>query len=115
MKKANTLWTKNYTCITLSTILSIIGGEAMVLPGSLLVFEETQSTFLSAIIMVINQKFFISGFKSLLHKSPNMDTLVAMGSGASFLYSTYALFAMSDAVTKGDMILAHEYMHEFYF
>lgn len=70
---------------------------------------------LSAIIMVINQKFFISGFKSLLHKAPNMDTLVALGSGASFVYSTYALFAMSDAVTKGDMALAHEYMHEFYF
>ncbi|MBQ2902257.1 MAG: heavy metal translocating P-type ATPase [Agathobacter sp.] len=70
---------------------------------------------LSAIIMVINQKFFISGFKSLMHKAPNMDTLVAMGSGASFVYSTYALFAMSDAVTKGDMTLAHEYMHEFYF
>ncbi|MBQ8518728.1 MAG: heavy metal translocating P-type ATPase [Agathobacter sp.] len=70
---------------------------------------------LSAIIMVINQKFFISGFKSLMHKAPNMDTLVAMGSGASFIYSTYALFAMSEAVTKGDMALAHEYMHEFYF
>jgi len=70
---------------------------------------------LTAIIMVINQKFFISGFKSLLHKAPNMDTLVALGSGASFVYSTYALFAMSDAVTKGDMMLAHEYMHEFYF
>ena len=70
---------------------------------------------LSAIIMVINQKFFISGFKSLMHKAPNMDTLVAMGSGASFVYSTYALFAMSEAVTKGDMTLAHEYMHEFYF
>lgn len=70
---------------------------------------------LSAIIMVINQKFFISGFKSLLHKAPNMDTLVALGSGASFVYSTYALFAMSDAVTKGNMTLAHEFMHEFYF
>lgn len=70
---------------------------------------------LSAIIMVINQKFFISGFKSLMHKAPNMDTLVALGSGASFVYSTYALFAMSEAVTKGDMTLAHEYMHEFYF
>lgn len=70
---------------------------------------------LSAIIMVINQKFFISGFKSLWRKAPNMDTLVALGSGASFVYSTYALFAMSDAVTKGDMALAHEYMHEFYF
>ena len=70
---------------------------------------------LSAIIMVINQKFFISGFRSLMHKSPNMDTLVALGSGASFVYSTYALFAMSEAVTNGDMTLAHEYMHEFYF
>lgn len=70
---------------------------------------------LSAIIMVINQRFFISGFKSLIHKAPNMDTLVALGSGASFVYSTYALFAMSDAVTKGELELAHEYMHEFYF
>ena len=70
---------------------------------------------LTIIIMVINKKFFVSGFNSLLHKSPNMDTLVAMGSGAAFVYSTYALFAMTDAVTKGDMHLAHEYMHEFYF
>jgi len=70
---------------------------------------------LSVIIMVINQKFFISGVKSLLHKAPNMDTLVALGSGASFVYSTYALFAMSDAVTKGNADLAHQYMHEFYF
>lgn len=70
---------------------------------------------LSAIVMVINQNFFINGFKGLLHKAPNMDTLVAMGSGASFLYSTYALFAMSDAIVKGNMTLAHEYMHEFYF
>ena len=70
---------------------------------------------LTIIIMVINKKFFISGFQSLLHKSPNMDTLVAMGSGAAFVYSTYALFAMTEAVTKGDMHLAHEYMHEFYF
>lgn len=70
---------------------------------------------LTIIIMVINKKFFISGFKSLLHKSPNMDTLVAMGSGAAFVYSTYALFAMTEAVTKGDMHMAHEYMHEFYF
>ena len=70
---------------------------------------------LSATVMVINQKFFINGFKGLLHKAPNMDTLVALGSGASFVYSTYALFAMSDAVIKGNMSLAHEYMHEFYF
>ena len=70
---------------------------------------------LTIIIMVINKKFFISGFKSLIHKSPNMDTLVAMGSGAAFVYSTYALFAMTDAMTKGQMHLVHEYMHEFYF
>ncbi len=70
---------------------------------------------LTVIIMVINQKFFISGFKSLLHKSPNMDTLVALGSGAAFVYSTYALFAMTDAQMKGDMAKVMEYMHEFYF
>ena len=70
---------------------------------------------LTAIVMVINQKFFISGFKSFLHGSPNMDTLVALGSGASFVYSTYALFAMTDAHVKGDMELAHSFMHEFYF
>ena len=69
----------------------------------------------TGIIMVINQKFFISGFKSLWHKAPNMDTLVALGASASFIYSLYALFAMTDAVTKGDMVSAHEFMHEFYF
>ena len=70
---------------------------------------------LTVIIMVINQKFFISGFKGLLNKSPNMDTLVALGSGASFLYSGYALFAMTDAQVKGDMTAVMSYMHEFYF
>ena len=70
---------------------------------------------LSAIIMVINQKFFISGFKSLWNKAPNMDTLVAMGSMASFVYSTYALFAMTDAQMQGDMEQVMSYMHEFYF
>ena len=70
---------------------------------------------LSGIIMVINQKFFISGFKGLLHKAPNMDTLVAMGSGASFVYSTYALFMMTDAQMKGDAAAVMSYMHEFYF
>ena len=70
---------------------------------------------LTVIIMVINQKFFISGFKGLLNKSPNMDTLVALGSGASFLYSVYALFAMTDAKVKGDMAAVMAYMHEFYF
>ena len=70
---------------------------------------------LTVMIMVINQKFFISGFKGLLNKSPNMDTLVALGSGASFLYSVYALFAMTDAQVKGDMAAVMAYMHEFYF
>ena len=70
---------------------------------------------LTVIIMVINQKFFISGFKGLLNKSPNMDTLVALGSGASFLYSVYALFAMTDAQVKGNMTAVMAYMHEFYF
>lgn len=66
-------------------------------------------------VMVINQKFFISGFKSLLHKAPNMDTLVALGSSAAFIYSTYALFAMTDAQMRGDMDGVMSYMHEFYF
>ena len=70
---------------------------------------------LAAIVMVINQKFFISGFKSLWHKAPNMDTLVALGSMASFGYSTYALFAMTDAQLKGSSELVMEYMHDFYF
>ena len=70
---------------------------------------------LAGIIMVINQKFFISGFKGLLHRAPNMDTLVALGSGASFIYSTYALFAMTDAQLKGNDTVVMSYMHEFYF
>lgn len=70
---------------------------------------------LTVIITVINQKFFISGFKSLIHGAPNMDTLVALGASAAFGYSTYALFAMTDAQIKGDAMLVMEYMHEFYF
>jgi len=70
---------------------------------------------LTGIIMVINQKFFISGFRSLWHRAPNMDTLVALGSAASFVYSTYALFAMSGAQAAGNMEMAHHYLHEFYF
>ena len=65
---------------------------------------------LTAIVMVINQKFFVNGFKGLIHKSPNMDTLVALGSGASFVYSTYVLFKMT-----ADVGMAHHYLHEFYF
>ena len=70
---------------------------------------------LSAVVMVINQKFFINGFRSLWHRSPNMDTLVAMGSAASFGYSVYALFAMTEAQMLGDHAAVMEYMHEFYF
>lgn len=70
---------------------------------------------LTAIVMVINQKFFISGWKGVLHKAPNMDTLVALGSGAAFVYSTYALFAMTAEVSAGNMEGTHELMHEFYF
>ena len=70
---------------------------------------------LTVIVMVINQKFFISGFKSLWHKAPNMDTLVALGSSAAFVYSTYALFAMTDAQVKGNADAVMSYMHEFYF
>ena len=70
---------------------------------------------LTIAVMVINQKFFISGFKGLIHRAPNMDTLVALGSGASFVYSTYALFAMTDAQMRGDMDAVMSYMHDFYF
>ena len=70
---------------------------------------------LTGIVMVINQKFFISGFTSLAHRAPNMDTLVALGSTAAFGYSTYALLAMTDAQVKGDMEMVMHYMHEFYF
>lgn len=70
---------------------------------------------LTIIIMIINQKFFISGFKSLIHRAPNMDTLVALGASAAFGYSTYALFAMTDALTKGSHDAVMSYMHELYF
>lgn len=70
---------------------------------------------LTIIIMVINQKFFISGFKGLWNKAPNMDTLVALGSTAAFVYSTYALFAMTYAQVQGDDMAVMSYMHEFYF
>lgn len=70
---------------------------------------------LTVIIMIVNQKFFISGFRSLWHRAPNMDTLVALGAGAAFGYSTYALFAMTDAQLHHGMEAAMHYMHEFYF
>ena len=70
---------------------------------------------LSAIIMIINQRFFVSGFKSLAHRAPNMDTLVALGAGAALVYSTYALFMMTDAQLKGDAEIVMSFMHDFYF
>ncbi len=70
---------------------------------------------LTICVMVINQKFFISGFRGLIHRAPNMDTLVALGSGAAFIYSTFALFAMTDAMAKGDAVGVMSYYHEFYF
>ena len=70
---------------------------------------------LTVAVMVINQKFFISGFKSLWHRAPNMDTLVALGASAAFVYSTYALFAMTDAQVRGDAAAVMDYMMEFYF
>lgn len=70
---------------------------------------------LTIAVMIINQKFFVSGFKGLIHGAPNMDTLVALGSAASFGYSVYVLFAMTDAQVKGDMDAVMSYMHEFYF
>ena len=70
---------------------------------------------LTIIVMVINQKFFINGFKGLLHKAPNMDTLVALGSGASLVYSVWALFTMTTEMAKGNLMEAHHYLHEFYF
>ena len=70
---------------------------------------------LSAIVMVINQRFFISGFKSLAHRAPNMDTLVALGSMASFVWSVYALFVMTRAQVDGDLAKVEQYMMEFYF
>ena len=70
---------------------------------------------LSAIVMIINQKFFVSGFKSLLHRAPNMDTLVALGSASAFIYSVWAIFAMTRAVVAGNEEAVMTYMHEFYF
>ncbi len=84
-------------------------------------FEENAAArgllelLLAGIVMVINQKFFINGFKGALHGAPNMDTLVALGSGASFVYSVYALFSLIDAQTASNTELIHYYSHEFYF
>lgn len=70
---------------------------------------------ISAVVMLINQKFFTNGIRGIIHKTPNMDTLVSLGSGASFIYSVYGLFAMSHYVVAGNIELAHSYMHDLYF
>ena len=70
---------------------------------------------LSAVVMVINQRFFINGFKSIKNHAPNMDALVAIGSGSAFVYSIYAFFMMSERIMSGDIVTAHEYMHGMYF
>ncbi len=70
---------------------------------------------ISAVVMLINQKFFTNGIRGIIHKAPNMDTLVSLGSGASFIYSVYGLFAMSHYVVTGNIELAHSYMHDLYF
>src|SRR5699024_9689341 len=70
---------------------------------------------LTAIVMVINQKFFRSGFVSLFHRAPNMDTLVALGASAAFLYSTYGVYAMSAAQAVGDAEMAMHHLHDLYF
>ena len=81
----------------------------------ILMYFSMGQLLLAGIIMVINQRFFISGFQGLLHRSPNMDTLVALGASASYLWSVYALFAMTKAQTVGDMDAVMHYMDEFYF
>ena len=83
--------------------------------GTNMLAQGMTQLLLTGIIMVINQKFFINGFGSLMHKSPNMDTLVALGAGASFGYSVYALYGMSQAALAGDQELMMAYHHEFYF
>lgn len=85
-----------------------------VMDGNHVAMGLTELLF-AAMIMVINQKFFVNGFKGLIHRSPNMDTLVALGSGASFVYSVYALYAMTNAQVNGDMDGVMMYMDEFYF
>ncbi len=70
---------------------------------------------LTVLIMIINQKFFVSGFKGLIHRAPNMDTLVALGSGAAFVYSTVIMFLMTVEITQGNIAAAHSYMHDLYF
>ena len=107
--------------IVLAALMYVSMGHVMwgfplpaVLAGNPLAIGLLQM-LLCAIVMVINQKFFISGTKGVLHGAPNMDTLVAMGSGASFVYSTYVLFAMTAAQTSGDSSAVMHGLHDLYF
>ena len=120
--KANTLfkrllWSLFFVCI----LMYVSMGHAMwgwYLPkflGENPMSQALLQFILSAIVLIINQRFFISGFRAALNKSPNMDTLVSLGSGASFIYSIYALFAMSAALANGNIAHASHYIHELYF
>lgn len=106
--------------IFLAALMYISMGHMIGLPLPPLLTENhigagIAQLLLAAIVMVINQKFFINGFKGVIHLAPNMDTLVALGSGTAFIYSTAALFLMTRAMADGDMAAVHAYSHEFYF
>ncbi|MGN0520648.1 MAG: heavy metal translocating P-type ATPase [Candidatus Fimenecus sp.] len=109
-----------YSVIFLAALMYISMGHMLgaplpaVLTENPMAFGLTQ-LLLTVVIMIINQKFFISGFQGLVHRAPNMDTLVALGAGASFIYSVYALYAMSQAQISGGTAAAMHWMHEFYF
>ena len=110
-----------FSLVLLSALMYISMGHTMLgLPAPKLIAADPIANaltqlLLSASVMVINQRFFINGVKGLLHRAPNMDTLVALGSFSAFAYSVYALFLMSAAQNAGDHALAHEYLHELYF
>jgi Cu2+-exporting ATPase len=109
------------SCVFLVILMYFSMGHMMLglpIPGILVgnhVAMGLIQLILCIIIMIINQKFFVSGFKGLIHKSPNMDSLVAIGSAAAFIYSLYALFAMTDAQVRNDMTAVMKYMDELYF
>jgi len=124
LKDTETLKIKNRlisSLVVLAVLMYISMGHTMWGFPLPVFFENTPlatgilQLILTMVVMVINQKFFISGFKGLIKKAPNMDTLVAMGSSAAFLYSTYILFVMADAQTKGDSEAVMHCLHDFYF
>ncbi len=124
LKDNVTPWLKTRLFVSLGILLVLMyvamGHSMLGLPLPAFLAENYAANgllqlILSALVMVINQKFFINGFKGVLHGSPNMDTLVALGSGASFVYSVYVLFVLIAAQAEGNQELIHTYAHEFYF